>query len=203
MEKQKNNPVKTQVQVDNDAPITSEVIRHHIKDAVVKLGDKATKEEKLDVAKVLTKIFEQGMTPREAMKITEVETSEFYSAAYQMFSNGKFVEARELFKLLLVLEPTEAGFALSLGACHQHLKDYEYALEAYMLASTLSSADPVPLFYAYECYKILNDPTSASIMLSNVIYKSGDNPAYQKVKGRAELLLKELEKQMAQEAEVK
>jgi type III secretion system low calcium response chaperone LcrH/SycD len=200
MDKQKHQP---NFNLDKEAPITPDLVRQVIKSALIKMGDQATKEQKVELAKMLTLVFEQGKTPREAMKITEVELSHLYSAAFQLFSSGKFVEAREMFKMLITLEPYEPGFSVSLGACHHHLKDYEYALQAYLLASKLAPEDPVPLFYAYDCYKTLKDIPAAAIMLSNVVAKAGDNPVYAKVKERAAILLDELEKEIAHSAHPK
>lgn len=195
-----DNPKSTQrpkVEIDKEAPITSDIVRQLIKDTVLKMGPTVPKEQKLELAKVLTKVFEQGMSPREAMKISETELAQLYSYAYQMFTTGKYLEARELFKMLLTLEPGEAGFALSLGACHHHLGHYEHALDAYMLASALTPADPIPLFYAYGCYLNLKDLPAAGVMLSNVVAKAGDTPQYAKLKERAVMLLEGLEKQLA------
>jgi type III secretion system low calcium response chaperone LcrH/SycD len=197
MDKQKkaNHP---KVEIKKDGPVTSEIVRQLVKAAVIKLGDKVSKEEKVSIAKALTKVFEQGIPPKEALEIGDNEMSQLYSAAFQMFTSGKFPEAREMFKMLLLFDPHQSGFAVSLGACHHHLKDYQYALEAYLLASKLAPTDPVPLFYAYDCCKALNNPHGAAIMLSNVIAQAGDNKVYAKVKERAKILLEDLEKQLVQ-----
>lgn len=179
--------------------ITSESLREMIKSTVKKMGPQFSKEQKKEHAKLLLKIFEQGMSPREAMGIADQEIAQIYSYAYHLFSSGKYPEAKELFKMLLTLEPTHAGFATALGVCHHRLKEYEMALECYMLSAALNGSDPVPLFYAYDCCSNLKDPIPAGIMLCNVISRAGDQPLYAKIKERAQLLLDELQKQIIQQ----
>ena len=87
--------------------LTPELIRQLIKGAVSKLGPNFTKEQKIAHAKMLVKVFEQGLVPQEAMKISDLEISEMYSFAYQLFNAGQFPQALELFKMLLVLETLE------------------------------------------------------------------------------------------------
>lgn len=174
-------------------PITAEGMRTLIKAAVSKTGTQQTKEEKIEQAKLLVKIFEGGMIPKEAMKISDKELASLYSFAFELAKSGKYAEARELFKYLCMLDPTESDFALSLGVCHHHLKDYKFAATAYMLASALNFDDPVPYFYAYDCCMQLKNPVSAAIMLQNVIDKAGDDAKYAQMKQRAKVLLDELQ----------
>jgi len=176
--------------------LPTEDLRNLIKSVVLKMGSQFTKEEKKEHARMLIKIFEKGMTPKEVMEITDEEISQIYSYAYHLFSGGKYLEARELFKMLVLLEPRQGQFATALGVCFHRLKEYDNALSIYMLSAILLPSDPVPLFYAYDCFMKLNEPVSAGIMLCNVISRAGDQKSYAKIKEDAQKLLEELEKQI-------
>jgi type III secretion system low calcium response chaperone LcrH/SycD len=178
-------------------PLNGEKIRGLIKTTVTKMGPHISKEEKKEHAKLLIKIFERGMTPQEAMGITDLDIREIYSLAYSLFVAGRHQEAREAFKLLLTLQPKEAGFSTSLGVCHHRLKNYEKAITCYMLSASLASQDPIPFFYAYDCYLNLNDKECAAIMLRSTIARAGDQPQYAKIKAKASMLLDGLEKELA------
>lgn len=190
---------KSMVNENNKDMITPESVRRMIKTTVSKMGPNFTVEQKKEHAKLLVKIFEKGMSPKEAMQVSDLEMSQIYSFAYSKFNAGQYAEACELFKLLLVLEPLEGGFATSLGVCHHRLGRYQYALPAYMLAAALNPTDPVPLFYAYHCFLNLEEKASACIMLCNVISRAGDQPKYATIKERAKLILETLEKELVQQ----
>lgn len=177
-------------------PISQEELREHIKVAVGKLGPQVPKEEKKEIAKLCVKIFEQGMKPKDAMGISDEEISQIYSFAYHQFTSGNYDDARELFKLLLTIDPQNSSYATCLGVCHHHLKDYEFALHAYMLAAALASQDPLPLFYAYDCFNNLKNEPAALMMLSNVIARAGDNKLYETIKQNAQTLLERLEQKV-------
>lgn len=181
---------------DND--LTPDKLHSYIKAAVNKLGPDFSKEEKIEHGKLLVKIFEKGMSPKEAMKISDEEIAQIYSFAYNQFSLGKFEDARELFKMLMTLD-LNADFATALGVCHHRLKDYEYATNCYMLASFLDPKNPVPLFYAYDCYINLNDEFSAGVMLCNVITKAGEEAIYENIKNDAQMRLDQLQKKIVED----
>lgn len=185
----------------NELNGSKEVLHQMIKAAVNKLGAECPKEQKIAHAKLLVKIFEEGIIPREAMNISDEEISRIYSFAYQLFNSGQYAQALELFKMLLVLEPVENGFAVALGACYHRLHDYENALRCYMLGSALAPDDPLPLFYAYDCCMNLQNKVSAGIMLCNVIAKAGNDARYAKMKERSQALLDNLEKQLGKKQE--
>lgn len=179
--------------------LSREELHKYIKSAVNKLGSEFSKEQKIEHGKLLVKIFEKGMTPKEAMNISDEELAQIYSFAYHKFSIGKFEEARELFKMMLNLEPLNNDFAIALGVCHHRLKDFEYAIPCYMLASTLQPKDPVPLFYAYDCFMKLNNEFAAGMMLCNVVKKAEEDSKYEHIKNDAQIRLDQLQKKILED----
>lgn len=180
----------------NENSLTPDDMRSYIKSAVKKLGPNFSKEDKINHGKLLIKIFEKGMSPKEAMEISDEEIAQIYSFAYHQFSIEKYEDARELFKMLLTLDPFNSEFATALGVCHHRLKDYEFAIQSYMLNSILTKSNPVALFYAYDCYMKLNQEVEAGVMLCNVISRAGDQEAYAQIKKDAETLLDKLERKI-------
>lgn len=168
-------------------------IKKSIKETMAKMGDKLTIEEKKGLAKGILRIFEEGMPPMDALAIPKEQIAHLYGYAYNIFSKGDYVGAREIFKVLLMLDPMTIGFAVSLGVCHQRLKDYELALMYYMYSAMMNPEDPVPLFYAYDCFLKTDDEVSAGIMLANVIQRCGDHKKYAVIKEKAQHLFEELE----------
>lgn len=164
-------------------------LRKAIKDAVSKMGPDVSLEEKKENAKVLVKIFEKGMTPKQAMNISDEDLSVIYSYAYHLFNSGKYLEACELFKMLVVVEPTEGGFLSALGACYHKLEDYETSMLMYMMHAQLCPFDPVPLFYCYDCFTRMNNPEGAYTMLYAASERAKDQPQYVKLKDKIDTLI--------------
>jgi type III secretion system low calcium response chaperone LcrH/SycD len=179
--------------------LSQEKVRESIKSVVTQMGPNISKDEKKEHAKLLVKIFEQGISPKEAMKVTDREIAEIYSFAYHKFSSEQYEEAKELFKMLLTLEPGNAEFATALGVCYHRLKDYNNALTCYMLNTILAPEDPIALFYAYDCLINLKDEASAAMMLSNVIARAGDQKKYEKIKEDAKKIYERLEQKLINE----
>lgn len=178
---------------EHPGEISSDIIRQNIKEIVKKHGADLPPEQKKELGKIMVKVFEKGMTPKEAMGVSEKEISEIYGFAYYNFSIGKFEEAKQLFKMMFTLDPRKGEYATCIGVCHHKQKEYEDAIAMYLLSSGLSAKDPVPLFYAYDCFKCLNQEYVAAMMLMTTIEKAGAQPQYAKLKQNAQTLLDALE----------
>ena len=176
------------------AVISPDELRDIIKSSVKKMGPQLSKNEKIEHAKLLVKIFEKRMSPKEAMEVSDQEIAQIYSFANQLFATNKFAEAKEMFKMLVLLEPDRAEFSTALGACFHHLHEYTDAITFYMTSSYLNNTDPVPLFYAYDCFRNLHNDSAAAVMLACVLARAGDQPQYAKIKEQAQPLLEELKK---------
>ena len=114
-----------------------------------------------------------------------------YALAYNLFRAGKFAEAAEYYKVLLLLDPFRPSFSMALGACYHRIKKYDFAAILYMQASLFDNTDPLPFFYTYDCFMHLNDSESAILMLPNVIERAGESDKYKAIKQKAQLLLDE------------
>ena len=88
---------------------------------------------------------------------------DIYAYAYEFYAHGHYEEAKSLFSLLVVKETKNVSYWMGLGACLQMQKKYKEALEAYAAAALLETTEknPLPHFYAAECFIALNDVTSA------------------------------------------
>lgn len=183
-----------------EAATPGEELRTLIKTCVSKCPIPLAKEEKIRQAKLLLKAIEQKIPPKELLKISDKEIALLYSYAHTLYMGGQYDKACELFKMLTILEPEQPDFATAVGVCHQRMKSYLNAVYAYMYSFTLQPGNPIPLFYAYECFMQLNDLASAGMAIGGVVARAADDPKYAKLKARAELLYSQLENRLALEA---
>lgn len=135
-------------------------------------------KDKAKLEKVMADVFIEQKAPKEALNLTVNDVECMYSYAYNLFTHGKFLDAKIMMKFLMSLDPEDARYPLGCGAALQQLKDYEMAASYYLLAFHLDQEDPVPLYYMYECFKKLNDPYNALLMLENIVQRAGNKPEH-------------------------
>lgn len=189
----------TKLPIGNVDALESDEVREMIKKVVNAHGAGMTKEQKKEYATFLYKIFNEGMSPKEAIGIPEAQIALIARNAYNFFTTGHFEKAKDLFEILQTLEPTKAFFAISLGVCYHRLQNYEKALTNYIKATIFNTEDPVPFFYAYDCCLKLNSELLALMMLRNTIARAGSDPKYASLKQKAVLLEEPLNKKVHEE----
>lgn len=141
------------------------------------------------VEKVAENIMEKGMFLKDAMGLSGEMVEAIYSFAYHLYSIGKYEEAMQIFRLLIMLDPLQPRFPLGLAACFHMLKDYHCAASSYMLCTLLDGNDPLPHYHAADCYTELKQPEIAADQLRICIAKCGNVEEFQPIKARAEVTL--------------
>lgn len=168
---------------------------------------KATDEELLAFAKAVretnghirdatTKMFKQGLTAKDAMKIDPAALENIYAQAYRLYNTGKYVEASHIFRLLVLMNAMEPKYMLGFAACFHMLKEYENAAHCYTLCSTIDSESPIPYYHVSDCYSHIGDKASSIISLEMAIERAGSKPEFAKLKERSQLTLKTLKKEL-------
>lgn len=92
-----------------------------------------------------TLMIKDSINSKEAM-------SALYAIGFQLYENGKYREAIDVFRVLTVLDVSERKYWLGLGASFQMQKDYDCALQSYGYAALLNENDPYAHFHAAECF---------------------------------------------------
>jgi type III secretion system low calcium response chaperone LcrH/SycD len=156
-------------------------------------------EEKLDKAlgQLGNKMLKQGITPKDAMGVSDSYLENVYAQAYRLYNTGKYPEATHLFRILIMLNAMEPKYMLGLAACFHMLKEYYNAIQTYTMCSALDPLNPVPHYHSSDCFIQMKDYLSAMICLELTIDRSGDKPEYAKMKERAQLSLESLKKQLS------
>jgi type III secretion system low calcium response chaperone LcrH/SycD len=91
-------------------------------------------------------------TLKEAMpSFNEEHYEAFYAIAYDFYDNGKYREAVNYFRFLTMVDHMSKKHWVGLAASLQMMKEYEKALNAYVLVALIDHEDPYIPFYAAEC----------------------------------------------------
>lgn len=88
---------------------------------------------------------------RELLPLEGVEDEPLYAFGYEMYSQGRYLQALTLFGLLMARRSFEPRFIRAFAACLQCLDRPAIALPHYLTATALDPSDPVPIFHACEC----------------------------------------------------
>ncbi len=137
-----------------------------------------------------------AIPPKDALGLTDEAVEGMYSQAYRLYNTGKYAESAQMFRLLVMLDPTQSKFTFGLGACMHLLKEYRNAIELYTMAAALDKKSPLALYHLSDCYIQIQDKLAALVALELVVKRAENNPAHQVIKDRAVMTLKSLRKDL-------
>lgn len=142
----------------------------------------------------LSKIVKKGGTAKEMLGLTDAMVEGIYGQAYRLYNTGKYLEANQLFRLLIMINPTEAKYVMGLAAGFHMLKEYKSAADCYQIVGVIDVQNPIPLYHSSDCYLQMGDPVSALIQLQMAVKRSGDKPEFKILKDRALMTIESLKK---------
>jgi type III secretion system low calcium response chaperone LcrH/SycD len=166
-----------------------------IKRAVEQLGGDLGQQHGKDFQKLSREALAHQMVPKRIMGLSDAMVEGLYSQAYRLYNTGKYKDASQLFRLLIMMDSTEAKFAMGLAACFHMMKEYSNALSMYALCGIIDPESPIPHYHVSDCYIQMKDNVSAIISLEMAIKRAGEKPEYQALKDRALMSIESLRKE--------
>jgi type III secretion system low calcium response chaperone LcrH/SycD len=142
--------------------------------------------------------MQTGVIPKDKLGYSDEKIEALYGQAYRLYNTGKYQDAIQIFRMLIILNPPQGKYMLGLAACFHMLKDWENAIKVYTICSIVDSENPIPLFHASDCYIQMRDRASAIIALEMAIQRAKDKQEYQILKDRSLLTIASLKKELAQ-----
>lgn len=168
-----------------------------MKKEALHFSEENVKELESSLKELTNKMFKQGIPPKDAMGINNQVLEGIYAQAYRLYNTGKYSDATHLFRLLIMLNPTEFRYMLGLAACFHMLKEYKNAIQAYTMCAVLDPQSPIPHYHSADCFLQMKDPLSSMLCLELAIKRAGDKPEYAKVKERAVMSMESIKKQQS------
>jgi type III secretion system low calcium response chaperone LcrH/SycD len=168
--------------------------QQQIKNAAEKVGTniKETKDDTIKAA--IQKTTRKGTSPKDALGLTDAMVEGVYGQAYRLYNTGKYKEAVQIFRLLLMINSTEPKYAMGLAACFHMMKDYQSAVNTYSIVGIIDPESPISFYHSSDCFIQMGDPLSALVSLEMAIKRAGDKPEYKTLKDRATLTAESLKK---------
>lgn len=174
--------------------------RQQLKKVTEKIAAELDKEKSKEYQALVSKVVQQGVAPKDVMGLSDAMVEGIYGQAYRLYNTGKYKDAIQLFRLLIMLNASEARYTMGLAACFHMLKQYKNAVETYTLCAILDPENPIPHFHASDCYIQTGDHLSALIALEMAVKRAGEKPQYQTLRDRALLTIESLKKEISKVA---
>lgn len=105
--------------------------------------------------------LQQGGTIQDIYGISDKDMEVMFFSATRYLQRHEFKEAADSFLFLTFLNPYISQYWMGLGEGLRQLKDYEKAIEAYLLSSMMNYEDPRPYFHSGSCFLALAKPQAA------------------------------------------
>jgi type III secretion system low calcium response chaperone LcrH/SycD len=170
--------------------------QERVKKAAKEVGTAVKQAESGNLDTALKRIARKGHSAKEVLGLTDAMLEGIYGQAYRLYNTGKFQEANQLFRLLIMIQPTEPKFTMGLAACFHMEKQYKVAVDMYTIVTVIDPHNPIPYYHASDCYMQMGDPASAIIMLEMAVKRAGERPEFKTLKDRATLTLDGLKKEL-------
>lgn len=138
----------------------------------------------------------KGASPKDALGLTDAMVEGVYGQAYRLYNTGKYKEAIQVFRLLMMINSTEPKYAMGLAACFHMSKDYKTAVNTYSIVGIIDPENPISFYHASDCFMQMGDPVSALVSLEMAIKRAGDKPEFKTLKDRATLTVESLKKEV-------
>jgi len=164
--------------------------------AITEIAKGHSKIYKKGLQKLSENLFQNGMSPKDAVGISDQTAERIYAQAYQLYNLGKFDDARKLFSSLVLMDFTQAKYMLGLAACYHVMKEYDQAAQNYLKCAALDPKSPIPYYHAYDCFMQMEDVSSAMVALNLTIKRCGEKVEYLEMKNKASLYLEGLKEQV-------
>lgn len=180
-----------------------QAIQKWIDEKVASLDPKLSDLDRERTKELLTKVLGEGVPVQEAMHLSDNAVEYIYSDAYQKFETGKYEDASNYFMLLYIIKASDPRFSFGLGACAHKLKNYEKAIQWYFVSGVLDPENPLPFYYASDCYINSNELDLAEISLIMSLNRIGSNEKHATLKERVKMMINALRAQKQVENEEK
>jgi type III secretion system low calcium response chaperone LcrH/SycD len=139
-------------------------------------------------------IQEKHMMPKEAMGFDDTTIEAIYSCGYRLYNAERYAEAFNVFRTLMVLNPTEKKYLFAIAACLHRLRDYENAVKAYLISAVFDAQNPIIFFHVADCYAHIGAMGLTKSALEDVVRIAENKAPYQVLRERALLMIDSINK---------
>lgn len=175
--------------------------QEQVSKAAEKVAEKAAEETSEKLEEAAENVVKKGILPKDAMGMDDQMLEGIYGQAYRLYNTGKYQEASQIFRLLIMVNSMEPKYTMGLAACFHMVKEYKHAVDGYTLCSIIDPDNPIPQYHAADCFINLGDKLSAIIALKMAVKRAGNKQEFTTLVDRANMMIESLKKEMDEAAE--
>ena len=131
-----------------------------------------------------------GATLKDIHGISDDLMDNLYAHAYDFYGKGRLDDAEKFFRFLCIYDFYNTQYIMGLAAVCQMKKEYQKAIELYVLAFAMMKADYRPVFFTGQCHLGLRRAAKARQCFELVCEQSQDAA----LRGKAQIYLDALKK---------
>ncbi|MEB0140384.1 MULTISPECIES: type III secretion system translocator chaperone SicA [unclassified Undibacterium] len=141
-----------------------------------------------ETAKLIVEAVENGATLKDLYGISDEMMDKLYALAYDFYSNGRLDDAEKFFRFLCIYDFNNSQYLMGLAAVAQLKKNYQKAIDLYVLAFALAKNDYGPVFYTGQCHMYLQRTAKARLCFELVCLHSHEETLRAKASAYLEAL---------------
>ncbi len=145
---------------------------------------------------MLKKLDEEHVTFSDLVQVDEDSLDRMYKVAKSLYDESMYKDAVLAFNLLVLLEPDQPVFWNGLGHAAFLSENYDNALEAFTVESSLEVDNPICDLMIAKCHEQLKEYHRALDVLDLLIHKLGKDPQFDSVKEQVKEIKEEISVKM-------
>lgn len=171
--------------------------RELLREMIAKLTPDLSEKDKAKQEELLHEVVDEGKLLKDALNVSDQTIEYLYSQAYRLYKIGKFKEASRYFHILYLLNGLDLRFSMGIAASHHMQKEYQRAVEWYLVCAALDEDSPLPYYHISDCFLKMNEKLSALISLKMMqVRLKDDNPHFAHIKERAVRMIEVLSEEV-------
>jgi tetratricopeptide (TPR) repeat protein len=130
-----------------------------------------------------------------ASRFSDEQIELIYSIGHSFFMQGKFEQALNIFKLIILYRPIDARNMEAYATTLKRMGRFDEAIPVYVAAMVFGELSlPMPVIHIAECLAAIGRSAESERLLRPMLDMAKVDEAYAEVRGRAETLLDMLRK---------
>lgn len=175
-------------------------VKQGFRKATEQLGRNLEEKGGATFDKMAQRALKNSGSIKDILGVSDESAESVYGQAYLLYNTGRYRDAAEIFRLLIMLNSTEAKYLMGLAACYHMLKEYQSAASTYNLVSIIDPNNPIPFFHASDCYIQIGDKVTAAVMLEMAIQRANNKNEFATLLERAKITLEAIKKDISKGA---
>lgn len=148
------------------------------REMIAKLTPDLSEKDKAKQEELLHEVFDEGKLLKDALNVSDQTIEYLYSQAYRLYKIGKFKEASRYFHILYLLNGLDLRFSMGIAASHHMQKEYQRAVEWYLVCAALDEESPLPYYHISDCFLKMDEKLSALISLKMMQVRLKEDDAH-------------------------